>query len=84
MFTDKNQLKKHEDYCLNFCKNILALRKRLHLTQAEMAKFLGISVKSLRSLEKGKIPPRLNCNILFSIYNVFNIFPSDMFLPPKN
>ena len=84
MFTDKNQLKKHEDYCLNFCRNILALRKRLHLTQAEMAKFLGISVKSLRSLEKGKIPPRLSCSILFNIYKSFDIFPSDMFSPPKD
>lgn len=84
MGRDKNKSKNHEDNRLNFCGNIVALRKKYHLTQAEMAEVLGISVKSLRSLEKGKIPPRLNCSILFNIYKSFDIFPSDMFSPPKD
>ncbi len=84
MHTNKNQPKKCEDDGLVFCQNILALRKKYQLTQVKMAELLGISIKSLRSLERGKIPPKLSCKILFNIYEVFGVFPGDMFSPLKN
>ena len=77
MSTSKN----NRDDSRIFCRNVLALRKKHNLTQAEMAKLLGIGVKSLRSLEKGEIPPRLSCGIIIIIYKEFGVFPSDMFSP---
>lgn len=70
-----------EEQSLIFCNNILILRKKHKLTQAQMSELLGIGVKSLRSLEKGEIPPKLSCDVIFNIYTVFGIYPSEMFSP---
>lgn len=66
---------------LIFCRNVLILRKENHLTQEKMAKLLGISIHSLRSLENGKIPPRLSCDVIFRIYIFFGVHPRDIFSP---
>ncbi|MBQ3023661.1 MAG: helix-turn-helix transcriptional regulator [Clostridia bacterium] len=62
-----------------FCKNVKILRLKNNLTQMEMAHICGIGVKSLSSIEKGIIPPRLSVSILVSISNYFRISPYDMF-----
>ena len=40
-----------------FCENIKAIRKQKSLSKKEMAKRLGIGVKSLDSIENGIVPP---------------------------
>lgn len=62
-----------------FCKNIKRLRETERLTQKEMAERLGIGVSSLIKLEKGILPPRLTCEILFCIQRRFGIPPEKMF-----
>lgn len=66
-----------------FCQNVRFLGEK-NLTQAETAEKLSISVNSLRSLEKGEVPPRLSCGILIRIHTVFGIHPKDIFLRWKN
>lgn len=70
-----------KNYNKIFCQNVQFLRDKNHLTQAEMAEKLGVSVNSLRSLEKGEVPPRLRCGILIRIHTVFGIHPKDIFSP---
>lgn len=48
----------------NICKNIRCLRKHYNLTQKEMADILGVSVSSIRRIEKGVLPRCVNsCSI---------------------
>lgn len=56
-----------------FCQNMKNLRKKYNLTQQQMAFILGISVKSLRKLEDGILPPRLSCDILYRLNSIFGI-----------
>ena len=64
-----------------FCKNMYALRKKNNLTQQQMARILGISIKSLRSVEKGSVPPRMKISVVYRIYNTFHLLPSELFKP---
>ncbi len=61
-----------------FCKNVKIIREQNHLSKKEMAKILGIGLKSLSSIENGKIPPRLKAEVLIKIYRYFGILPSEM------
>ncbi len=62
-----------------FCENVKRLRQREGLSKKEMAKKLGIGVKSLTLIESGIVSKRLGANVLLNILNNFNIYPSDMF-----
>ncbi|MBQ8497711.1 MAG: helix-turn-helix transcriptional regulator [Clostridia bacterium] len=62
-----------------FCENIRKIRLEYGLSKKEMAKILEIGIKSLNSLENGKIPPRLNCLIFYKIQENFGIRPGDLF-----
>ena len=62
-------------------ENLLSLRKKYHLTQAQMAKKLGIGIGSLRKLEHSVLPPRLTCDFLFAVYFQFGISPTQLFTP---
>ncbi len=64
-----------------FCENIKTIREKTKLSQEEMAKKLGISRYSLSKIERGEIPPKLSCEILFTIHDEFGIAPSEMFCP---
>ena len=68
-----------EDEVKLFCDNIYLLRKKQYLSQNEMAKKLGIGVYSLRKLERGELPPRLDSRILWYIYEEFHVLPHQMF-----
>ena len=65
----------------NFCTNMRSLRLLHKLSQKEMAKALGIGLKSLRKIEAGEIPPRLSTDVLFAIHNRFGIRISNLFKP---
>lgn len=62
-------------------KNLLILRKKYSLTQKEMAKKLGVGIKSLRSMERGIIPEKLTCDFLFAALFQFGIPPAKLFAP---
>ena len=62
----------------NLTRNLVWLRKAHGLSQRDMAKRLGIGVSSLRKLERGTVPPRLNVGFLLSIAQQFGISPGEM------
>ena len=64
-----------------FCENIVFLRKHNNYSKTKMAKLLGTSIKSLNSIENGKVPKKLGCRILDNIYINFGILPKEIFLP---
>ena len=64
----------------SFCENVKKLRTRNNLTKTEMAKLLGISVYALSLLERGVLPHRMNCMVLYNIYDIFGVMPSEMLM----
>lgn len=56
--------------------NILWLRRHYGISRKRMAALLGIGLWSLKKIEKGKLPPRLTIEILFTLYEQFGISPS--------
>lgn len=53
--------------------NVLYLRKTHNITKKEMAKILGIGIKTLSKIEQGILPPRLSVEVLFRIRDYFGI-----------
>ena len=74
----KYTTKENDKQLLNFCENVKFFRERYGFSQTEMAKRLGIGVKSLRKIENGEVPPRLSCIVLFTIQREFGIKPTRM------
>lgn len=68
---------------INFCKNVTLLRKQHGLTQVQMAAILDVGVGTVRSLERGILPPRLTIAVLLRVYDHFHVLPSRMLLPPQ-
>lgn len=71
----------NETELLIFCKNIKWIRIENNFSKSEMAKRLGIGIRSLTLLESGIIPSKLSCAVLFQIQNNFGIAPKDLFRP---
>lgn len=65
----------------NFCRNLRELRKRLEMSEEEMAKRIGISAGNLQKIEQGTVPPRVTAKTLFLIQTRFGISPSSLFSP---
>jgi transcriptional regulator with XRE-family HTH domain len=63
----------------NFCRNVAYLRKKHSLTQAEMAKIMNVGVGTIRSLERGIVPPRLSADVLYSLHDHFHISVDALF-----
>ena len=61
-----------------FLYNIVWLRKHHGLSKKEMAKRLGIGLWSLNKIEKGELPPKLHCDIIFAVYQNFGISCADL------
>ena len=61
-----------------FCKNIKYLREKNALTIDVMAAMLGISVRNLRKIEEGTIPPSVNIYILWHSYTGFGVTIHDL------
>jgi len=62
-----------------FANNIAYLRKANGLSKRTMASLLGIGIESLTKIEKGICPERLSAGIIFEVYRIFGISPSDQF-----
>lgn len=69
----------NEYYVLNFCRNVCYLRRKNSLTQKEMAEILGVSVSSLRKMEKGDVLPKIHCRMLLRVCERFDL-PADRLL----
>jgi len=54
-------------------ENMRYLRRKKQLSQAALARQLGMGLHSLRRLESGDIPPRLNSNGICRICAFFDI-----------
>lgn len=72
---------KIENELLNFCRNVRQLRVSSGLSKAQMARLLGISPKTLTSLEQGIFPPRMSCKVLGNILLYFHVPACKMFIP---
>ena len=57
----------------NFCQNLRYLRIKYHLTQLEMAKILGVSVRKLRRIEECDPTARIQVVHLYRICDHFHI-----------
>ena len=65
--------------------NMIWLRKHHTLSKREMAKRLGISVKTWNKIEKGQFPPQLGVNVICNVRKSFGIELNDQFvLWPEN
>lgn len=67
-----------------FSQRIKLIRAENKLTQKEMAQKLRISVSTLSKIERGILPPRLSCSILFQIYEQFGVHPRELFVSPAS
>ena len=59
--------------------NVSFLRKKHRLSKKALAKRIGIGVKSLSTLERGVIPPRMSINAVFRLCKVFHVLPRALF-----
>ena len=62
-----------------FCENVKRLRKREKMSKKEMAQIMHIGVRSLTTLENGKIPVRMRCEVLLRLKCHFEITVEDLF-----
>lgn len=69
---------KPKDYIENFTYNVTYLRKKHKISKKTMSQILGISIYNINKIEKGILPPRLNCDLIFEIQNKFNINATDV------
>ncbi len=69
--------KSKKDYIFIITQNIKWLRKKNNLSLQEMSKNLGMSLNSLKKLEGGILPKRLNLDFLFKIQSCYDIPPKD-------
>lgn len=63
---------------MNFCRNLRHLRRVYHLTQAEMARCLEISVGKLRKIEKLDQCVKLDCYLLWRVSALFHVSADDL------
>ena len=64
---------------LFFSQHIRRIRIENRMTQKEMANRLEIGVRTLSMIERGILPGRLSCEILFRVQEQFGIHPRDLF-----
>jgi len=58
-------------------ENMQRLRKQKKLTQAEVAKIIGVTVQHYQQIETGSTAP--NLRIIYKLCNAFNVHPSYFF-----
>lgn len=64
-----------------FCENIRYLRKNNNLSRTAMAKRLGVSVRTLDSIEAGILPQNTSVHIFFRTNQAFGIPIERLFAP---
>lgn len=62
-------------------KNIKYLRLKNGLTKKEMAKIIGVGIKTLNQIENEELPKRFTVRILYGISENFGISPSKQLEP---
>lgn len=67
-----------------FCNNIKYLRKKYNFSKTQMAKKLGVTIKTLTVIENGTIPTKMSCKVLENIHINFDIPPTGIFIPLEN
>ena len=65
-----------------FLHNIRWLRKHYGLSKKEMAKRLEIGLWSLNQIEQNRLPPKLQCDIIFTVYKEFGVSYNDLLCIP--
>ena len=70
---------KYQEICQNIAHNLLTLRKRHGLSQRAMAQLLGISLYSIRVMEKGERLPNVYIDFLFKLVKAFHVNVDDFF-----
>ena len=63
----------NENQIKNLCHNIRYLRESHNLSKKQIAKILGIGIKSLTLIESEIMPLSVNCSILYNIKIHFKI-----------
>ena len=71
-------------YLKAFCRNVHRLRKEHGLSQKEMARIMGIGVGSLRKVEQGTVPPRMDILVLRNLTLHFSIPISSLIWDEEN
>ncbi len=63
----------------NLLHNIKHLRISNNISKKQMAKMLGIGLKTLNKIENGEMPPKLGASVLCNISKHFNISTYKLF-----
>ena len=63
-----------------FCRNLLSCRKRLGMTEDEMAALLDIDSQILRLIEKETLQVDIPIDVVLRAARLFRIKPSELFL----
>lgn len=71
----------HSNDFTAFAGQVKRIRKESGVSQKEMAVLLGIGIPTLSKIERGVLPPRLSCSVIFRIQQQFGIHPKDLFAP---
>ena len=74
---------KREAHMQSLARQLRFLRKKHGLSQRELADILRIGLTSLRLLERGILPARLSCEVLFDLSDHFRIPMSRLFEDPE-
>lgn len=72
-----------ETWKSTFCQTVRRLRREHHLTQKEMAQIIGIGLTSLRKIESGIYPVRLNVYHLCRIAEYFSLTANEILGPQE-
>lgn len=64
-----------------FLDNIMFLRKENGISLKKMAQIMKISVNTLRKIEFGVLPKRLNAEVLLLLSDYFDISIDGLFIP---
>lgn len=64
-----------------FLDNIMFLRKENGISLKKMAQIMKISVNTLRKIESGVLPKRLNAEVLLLLSDYFDISIDGLFIP---
>ena len=62
-----------------FLHNVAWLRKQHGLSKKVIATLLNISVKDVKQIERGIIPPDMSVAVVFQIHKHFGVRPEDQF-----
>lgn len=68
----------HQDELYYFKKNVAFLRKANGLSQKEMAQKMMIGVETLRKLEQGITPPKLNACAVIMVISQFHVSAEEL------